>query len=163
MERKRVEAIFSLQNYVCPYQKRHVRSGLERSAWTRQVAPETGVNQIRVLSRVIMFNLKPLYICVVVKNRQTQLLISFRWCENSSAVHYYSLVAVHMIKEILALNKPAYVGLCMLDLYKTLMYDFQYNYIKPTVSVCQYYWQTLTVELMKLKLKMCIKTFEKQR
>ena len=86
-----------------------------------------------------MFNLKPLYICVVVKNRQTQLLISFRWCVNSSAMHYYSLVAVHMIKEILALNKPAYVGLCILDLYKTLMYDFQYNYIKPTVSVCQYH------------------------
>ena len=54
-------------------------------------------------------------------------------------MHYYSLVAVHMIKEILALNKPAYVGLCILDLYMTLMYDFQYNYIKPTVSVCQYY------------------------
>ena len=36
-----------------------------------------------------------------------------------------------MIKEILALNKPAYVGLCILDLYMTLMYDFQYNCIKP--------------------------------
>ena len=37
-------------------------SGLERSAWTRQVAPETGVNQKMFLSRKIMFNLKPLYI-----------------------------------------------------------------------------------------------------
>ena len=32
------------------------------SAGTRQVAPETGVNQNRFLSRVIMFDLKPLYI-----------------------------------------------------------------------------------------------------
>ena len=34
------------------------------------------------------------------------------------------LVAIHKIKETLALNRPAYVGMCILDLSKTLMYDF---------------------------------------
>ena len=40
------------------------------------------------------------------------------------------LVAVHKIKETLTLNRPAYVGMCILDLSKTLMYNFHYNYIK---------------------------------
>ena len=40
------------------------------------------------------------------------------------------MVAVHKIKEQLTLNRPAYLGMCILDLSKTLMYDFHYNYIK---------------------------------
>ena len=48
----------------------------------------------------------------------------------SSKIFNESLVAVHKIKETLTLNRPAYVGVCILDLRKTLMYDFHYNYIK---------------------------------
>ena len=48
----------------------------------------------------------------------------------SSKIFNENLVAVHKIKETLTLNRPAYVGMCILDLSKTLMYDFHYNYIK---------------------------------
>ena len=41
-----------------------------------------------------------------------------------------NLVAVHKIKETITLNRPAYVGMSILDLSKTLMYDFHYKYIK---------------------------------
>ena len=42
-----------------------------------------------------------------------------------------NLAAVHMKKVSLYFNKPVYLGMSILDLSKTLMYDFHYNYIKP--------------------------------
>ena len=41
-----------------------------------------------------------------------------------------NLVAIHMKKTKLVFNKPVYLGMCILDLSKTLMYDFHYNYMK---------------------------------
>ena len=57
-----------------------------------------------------------------------------RWASKpsfiSSKIFNEDLVAVHKTKTTLTLNKPAYVGMCILDISKTLMYDFHYNYIK---------------------------------
>ena len=39
-------------------------------------------------------------------------------------------MAIQKIKESLTLNRPGYVEMCILDISKTLMYDFHYNYIK---------------------------------
>ena len=41
-----------------------------------------------------------------------------------------NLVAVHMKKTKLYFNKLVYLGMSILDLSKSLMYDFHYNYIK---------------------------------
>ena len=40
------------------------------------------------------------------------------------------LIAIHMKKTILTFDKPVYLGMYILDLSKTLMFDFHYNYIK---------------------------------
>ena len=48
----------------------------------------------------------------------------------SCKIFHENLVAVNMKKQRLKLDKPSYVGMCILDLSKVLMYAFHYNYIK---------------------------------
>ena len=46
-----------------------------------------------------------------------------------------NLVVVHMKKTELVFNKPVYLGMSILDLSKTLMYDFHYNYFKKKIWI----------------------------
>ena len=48
----------------------------------------------------------------------------------SSKIFHENLVPVNMKLERLKLDKPSYVGMCILDLSKVKMYHFHYNYIK---------------------------------
>ena len=41
-----------------------------------------------------------------------------------------NLVVICKSKVALKLKKPAYIGMCILELSKKLMYEFHYNYIK---------------------------------
>ena len=42
-----------------------------------------------------------------------------------------NLLAIEMKKTKVKMNKPVYLGMSILDISKTLMYEFWYNYIKP--------------------------------
>jgi len=50
----------------------------------------------------------------------------------NSKIFNSEFAAVHYVKEKLVLDKPVYVGFCVLDISKTLMYDFHYGFIKST-------------------------------
>ena len=41
-----------------------------------------------------------------------------------------NLVAIRKSKLALNLNKPAYIGMCILEESKVLMYEFHYHFIK---------------------------------
>ncbi len=49
-------------------------------------------------------------------------------------IFHENLVAVHMEKATVKLYKPIYLGMSILDLSKTLMYKFHYDYMKPKYS-----------------------------
>ena len=48
----------------------------------------------------------------------------------SFRIFHENLTAAERAKAELTLNRPIYVGFCVLDLIKTLMYDFHYHYVK---------------------------------
>ena len=80
----------------------------------------------------------------------------------NSKIFNEDLVAVHKIKETLTLDRPAYVGMCILDLSKTLMYDFHYNYIKSRYNNKAKLLFTdtdQTVFVMRLRQGMFIRNF----
>ena len=51
-----------------------------------------------------------------------------------------NLVAIRKNKVTLALNKPAYTGMYIVDLSKTLMYEFHYIKIKISMVTSQDYY-----------------------
>ena len=48
----------------------------------------------------------------------------------SQKIFSKNFVAVHKIKPVLTLNKPIYVGFSILELSKSLKYEFHYKYMK---------------------------------
>ena len=42
-----------------------------------------------------------------------------------------NLAAIEMRKAKIKMNKPIYVGMAILDISKTIMYEFWYGYLKP--------------------------------
>ena len=67
----------------------------------------------------------------LVDNRKTALNLSKRPNFERVTIFDKNLIAAHMKKTEIYFNKPVYVGQAILDLSKTLMFDFHYNYIKP--------------------------------
>ena len=69
-----------------------------------------------------------------------------------------NLNAVRMKKTKLYFNKPVYLGMSILDLSKSLMYDYHYNYIKTKYgNKANYSSPTPTLSLMKLQPKIFTK------
>jgi hypothetical protein len=77
-----------------------------------------------------MENLRKRVDVKLVSSEKDLLKMTTSPCFQSHRIMNENLIVVKRMREVLTLNKPCYVGMSILDLSKTLMYDFHYNTIK---------------------------------
>ena len=82
------------------------------------------IESIRKIVNVKLINDKKMYLKIV--NRPNFI---------SQKIIDKNFVAVHCSKKVLTLNKPVYVGFCILELSKLLMYQFHYDYVLKNFDV----------------------------
>ena len=71
---------------------------------------------------------------VLVDNRAKAVKLSSRPNFARATIFDRNLIAIHMKKTEVYFNKPVYVGQAILDLSKTLMFNFHYNYVQKKYS-----------------------------
>ena len=67
-----------------------------------------------------------------------------------------NLIAIEMRKTKMHMRKPVYIGQAVLDISKTLMYEFWYDYIKPNMKIRHVTWIQIVL-LYTLKQKIFMK------
>ena len=77
-----------------------------------------------------MENLRNRIDAQLVSNKKDYLKWTSKPSYMSHKLFDNDLVATRESKVTLTLNKPAYIGMLILELRKVLMYEFHYNYIK---------------------------------
>ena len=77
-----------------------------------------------------MENLRKRVKIELVNNQKRAMKLSVKPSFQGFRIFNEDLVGVNMKIEKLYLNRPIYVGFSILDMSKTLMYDFHYNHIK---------------------------------
>ena len=92
-----------------------------------------------------------------VSNKKDHLKWTSKPSYMSRKIFENDLVAMRKKKVTLTLNKPAYIGVCILELSKVLTYEFHYDYIKNKYGNNSRLLFTDTDSLMYETLNMSIK------
>ena len=70
----------------------------------------------------------------LVSNKKDSLKCTSKPSYMSHKIFDNDLVATRKNQVTLTLNRPTYIGMCLLELSKVLMYEFHYDYIKNKYS-----------------------------
>ena len=76
------------------------------------------------------------YIKLVTTSKKRNMLAS-ELSYHTTKYFSENLIAIEMKKTKVKMNKPIYVGMSILDISKTLMFEFWFGYIKPKYQVYQ--------------------------
>lgn len=66
----------------------------------------------------------------LIEDKEKAKKLSSKPYFDRSTIFDENLIAIHMKRTEFYFNKPIFVGQAILDLSKTFMFDFHYNYIK---------------------------------
>ena len=70
------------------------------------------------------------YIKLATTEKRRNYLVS-EMNDHTTKFFTENLLAIEILKSQIVINKLVYLGLSILDLRKTVMYEFWYNYVKP--------------------------------
>ena len=119
-------------------QSQRLRSCIEFNTQRRIAAEKNNDRDGKALHKLInnaiytktMENLRNRIDVKLLKNKKDYLKCTSKPSYISHKIFDNNLVAIRKGKLALKLNKPAYIGMFILELSKVLMYEFHYDYIK---------------------------------
>ena len=118
---------FTQSNWMEPYIRKKYRS--EKVSLKRFEKDFFKLMNNSVFGKTIE-NIRKRQNVILVDNKDLATKLSSKPNFESSTIFDENLIACHMKKTEVYFKKPIYVGQAILDLSKTLMFDFHYNYIK---------------------------------
>ena len=108
-----------------------------------------------------MENIKKRVDIKLVNNRKSALRFAAKPNFESCTIFDENLIAIHMKRVKLLFDKPVFCGMSILDISKTLIFDFHFNYINKNIKKKQNSFSlTLILFAMKSKQKTFSKTFQ---
>ena len=123
--------IFNQSSWMAPYINKN--TGLPKTAANSFEKDFFKLMNNSVFGKTIE-NIRKRQNIILVDNRDKAVKLSSRPNFNRATIFDKNLIAIHMKKTEVYFNKPVYVGQAILDLSKTLMFDFHYNYIRKKYS-----------------------------
>ncbi|XP_065642446.1 uncharacterized protein LOC136074074 [Hydra vulgaris] len=140
-----------MKNYVTHYEnlKLYVRLGLKitkihrglsfkQSSWFDKTTNDFEKDFFKLMNNSVfgktMENIENRVDVRLVTNRNEAVKLASRPNFESRTIFDENLIAIYMKRTKSMYNKPIYLGMCILDLTKTLMYEFHYDYIKNKYS-----------------------------
>ena len=126
---KKINRLLESQ-WLKPYCEFNTRKGIEAEKYNDKDGKALYKLMNNAAYGKIMENLRYRIDVKLVNNEKDFLKGTSKPIYMSHKIFDDNLVAICQSKLALKLNKPAYIGMCILELSKVLMYEFHYDYIK---------------------------------